>query len=315
MAAAFIALATSNMEPILKEVLNDSGREEKDQLFAEFVLNVLCHGNPRGNLAEILLKAVHDDTRSPSVKRSALYAFIYNCPESGEKIDKLKVLLEAIHSEKLPDRDDELLGTLLTHLYPDILSPAEVFRYLHEPKADMPGIYLNFWEENLIQSSSNDKTYELLDLLVEQQETLRPILEKGLFREMSIELLARSLESSRNTPSIHRLYDWLSVGLTSYHFSISGADQRVYSWLEQHPDVQEAIILEGLSQCPNFDEFWLQAPNVEELLYGANLPPDFGGLVSETGVRSDRRPSCRVLCLASISCRSLLEESNEAGAK
>lgn len=133
MAAAFSALITSDMEPVLKEVLNDSGREEKDQLFAGFVLNVLCYGSPRGNLAEILLKAVYDDTRSLGVKRATLYAFIHNCPES-ERTDKLKALLEAIHSEKLPDRDDELLGTLLTHLYPDILSPAEVFRYLHEQR-------------------------------------------------------------------------------------------------------------------------------------------------------------------------------------
>ena len=102
-AAAFGSLATSDMEPVLKEALNDSGREEKDMLFAEFVLNVLCYGTRRKNLAEILLKAIYDDTWSPGVKRSALDAFIYNCPESGEKIDKLKGLLEAIHSEKLPD--------------------------------------------------------------------------------------------------------------------------------------------------------------------------------------------------------------------
>lgn len=131
------------MEPVLKEVLNDSGREEKDLLFAEFVLNVLCYGTPQKNLAEILLKAIYDDTWSPGVKRSALDAFIYNCPESGEKIDKLKGLLEAIHSEKLPDRDDQLLGTLLTHLYPDRLSASEVFRYLHQPKADMCGMLVS----------------------------------------------------------------------------------------------------------------------------------------------------------------------------
>lgn len=275
-AAAFGPLATSDMEPVLKEVLNDSGREEKDLLFAEFVLNVLCYGTRQKNLAEILLKAIYDDTWSPGVKRSALDAFIYNCPESGEKIDKLKGLLEAIHSEKLPDRDDELLGTLLTHLYPDRLSASEVFRYLHQPKADMCGMYVGFWDSNFLQSSPKDKIHKLLDTLVEQQETLRPILRNDHFYEMSIELLARSLESSRNIPSIHRLYDRLSVGLTSCHFSISGADRRVRSWLEHHPDVQKAIILEGLARCAKSDEFWLQALKVEEFLYGANLPPDFG---------------------------------------
>ena len=71
----------------------------------------------------------------------------------------------------------------------------------------MCGMYVGFWNSNFLQSSPKDKIHELLDMLVEQQETLRPILKNDHFYEMSIELLARSLESSRNTPSIHRLYD------------------------------------------------------------------------------------------------------------
>ena len=71
----------------------------------------------------------------------------------------------------------------------------------------MCGMYVGFWNLNFLQSSPKDKIHELLDMLVEQQETLRPILKNDHFYEMSIELLARSLESSRNTPSIHRLYD------------------------------------------------------------------------------------------------------------
>jgi len=50
----------------------------------------------------------------------------------------------------------------------------------------------------------------------------------------------------------------------------------VRSWLEHRPDVQKAIILEGLARCSKSDEFWLQALKVEELLYGTDLPPDFG---------------------------------------
>ena len=275
--ATFSTLATSDMDPVLKEVLNDSGRKEKDQLFVEFVLNVLRYGTRRGNLAEILLEIIYDDIWSPNVKRAALDAFIYNCSESDEKTNKLKALLEAIRSEKLPDRDDELLGTLLTHLYPDRLSPAEVFKYLHEPKVDMCGMYFNFWDQNLVQNSSSEETYELLDLLVEQQETLRPILEKDPFREISIELLTRSLESSKSTPSIYRLYGWLSIGLTSDQIGGFDAYQRVRSWLEEHPAVQKSIIVEGLARCSDSNESWeWEVFDIDKRLYGARLPSDFG---------------------------------------
>ena len=49
----------------------------------------------------------------------------------------------------------------------------------------------------------------------------------------------------------------------------------IRSWLEQRPEVQKAVILEGLDWCPDSCEFEFHALNVFKRLHGASLPPDF----------------------------------------
>ena len=51
------------------------------------------------------------------------------------------------------------------------------------------------------------------------------------------------------------------------------AIQKIRAWLRQRPEVQKAILTEGLIRCSESDEFKRQAFN---RLYGAGLPSDFG---------------------------------------
>ena len=270
------------MEPVLKEVLNDSGREEKDLLFAEFVLNVLCYGTRQKNLAEILLKAIYDDTWSPGVKRSALDAFIHHCPDSQEKIGHLKKLLGDVQADRIIDSDNELLGTLLDQLYPTDLSTSEVLHCLMERGGtELIGRYWCFWCDGILKKSSDRDVAELLQNLYRQLSILRPILENFFdLGELPQRFLARGLQTQGDFQKPEHLYDWLEVSLVKKRPGPGEDGQKavrdIRLWLEHRPDVQKAIILEGLSRCPKSDGFWLRALKVEELLYGANLPPDFG---------------------------------------
>lgn len=280
-AAAFGALATSDMEPVLKEVLNDSGRKEKDQLFVDFVLNVLCHGTPLTDLADVLLEIVCDKTRWPGVRNSALDAFIRHYPGSPKKIRKLKKLLGDVRAGKIIDSDNELLGTLLNQLYPTDLSPSEILHCLIERGGtELIGRYWGFWCDGILKKSSDRDVAELLHNLHRQLSILRPILENFFdLEELPQRLLARGLQTQGDFQEPKRLYDWLEVGLVRNRAGLGEDGQKavrdIRLWLEHRPDVQKAIIIEGLSRCPNSDEFWSQALNVEDFLYGANLPPDF----------------------------------------
>ena len=164
-AAAFGALATPDMEPVLGEILNDSNRNRDHQMFTDFVLGVLSQGTPLPGFSGVLLEIVRDDTRWPHINALALHAFIH-CYKGQDKTSKLKALLTDIQSGSVSDPDNELLGTLLTWLYPQELSPSEVWDYISAKGSAEPlGSYHRFWGMGLIMTSSDDKIDELLDSL------------------------------------------------------------------------------------------------------------------------------------------------------
>ena len=189
--AAFGALATSDMEPVLREVLTDSSREKEHQLVAYFVLRVLKEGSPLSSLSDILLGIVRDDTWLPGINTPALDAFIH-CHTSQDKTSRLKTLLADIHIESISDPNNELLGTLLTQLYPQELPPSELWDYLSEKgNPDLIGRHCRFWNTGLIEKSSDENVAELLDNLNGRIPGLRPALESRHLSGLPLKLLAR----------------------------------------------------------------------------------------------------------------------------
>ena len=283
-AAAFGAIATPDMEPALKKILNDSNRDRDHQIFIDFVLRFLREGGPLPNLADLLLEIVRDGTRWPRVNDAALNAFICNCPDSPKKTGKLKELLADIHTGSLSDADNQLLGALLTQLYPDDLPPSEVWDYFTDQgDPNLTGRYTMFWEIDLLDNdkSSDEQVAELLDHLHERLPDLQPVLDvRHLNDDLPLKLLARGLKSHGDKLDTERLYNWLNVGFSENHDGFWGhaeeAINEIRSWLKQRPEVYKAVFLEGLSRCPQSDKFGWYAFNVQNRLYGANPPSDFG---------------------------------------
>ena len=281
MAAAFGALATPDMESVLNAILSDSNRDRDHQMFTDFVLRVLGEGGPLPNLSELLLEIVRDDTRWPRVNCAALDAFIH-CSEIEEKTSKLKALLADIQSGRVFDPDSELFSTLLIQLYPQDLPPSEIWGYL--PETEDPHFsrkYYLFLRPSLLQKSSDEQVAELLDNLNERLSVLRPVMDSSRrTRHFPIKPLARALKARGDELDTERLYNWLDLGSarTQNGFLTSDEEgiQEIRAWLEQRPKVQKAVILEGLSRCPESDKFWWHASKVQYRLYGASPPADFG---------------------------------------
>ncbi|MXW78684.1 MAG: hypothetical protein F4Z57_06820 [Gemmatimonadetes bacterium] len=281
MTAAFGALATPDMEPVLKSILSDSNRDRDHQMFTDFVLRILREGGPLPNLSELLLEIVRDDTRWPRVNYAALEAFIYNCPDSPEKTGKLKALLADIHTGNLSDLDNELLGVLLTQLYPQEVPPLEVWDYLSEEgKPEYFGRYWRFWDTELLKRSSDEQVVELLDNLQQRLPLLQSALDVRHLNSLPLKLLARGLEAHGDQLEPEHLYDWLDVGFAenqdAFWSRAKETLREIRSWLEQRPEDHKAVFLEGLSRGPESYKFWRHADNVQKRLYDANQPPDFG---------------------------------------
>ena len=270
-ATAFGALATPGMEPALNKILTDPSRSDPQQIFTGFVLDVLSEGIPLPGLSGTLLDILHDGTRWPRINLSALDAFVHNCQDESYKTNVLRQLLDDIHTERVPDPDNELLGTLLIQLYPHEIPLSEVLDYLFRNETNLVGRYWRFWWITFLERSSDLKIGETLDKLQQQLIEPRPTLEvSDCLSGLPLRLLEHGLTAIGDQLDAGRLYNWLGVG------TVTKDTHKIRSWLQQRPEVQKKVIMEGLNRWTESDEVGVHAFGVYKRLYGASLPCDFG---------------------------------------
>ena len=269
-------LATPGMEDAFRQVLRSEDRGEKQEIFTCFVLGVLVHGAPMSDLSDELLETVRDDTHGSRVSALALEAFI-RCYPGPEISDTLSSLLTDVHSGIISDPDNELLGILLARLYPQEVTPSEVWNYF--PKSWDPALLGSdhlFWNRELASKTTDAELPQLLGSLRDQYDDLWPTLERRLWDDVPFILLARGLTAHGEQLDTKTLYAWLGIG-SSWNGQEDESILEIRAWLERHPEVQKAVIVEGLERWkPESGEFRAHTFNLEQCLFDANLPPDFG---------------------------------------
>ena len=282
----FTPLVTRDMQPTLKKVLEDKSRDQGHETFTGFILRVLAHGVRMPTLSQDLLEIVRDDTRKPGINRVALDAFLHNCTEGQERADKLKALLDDVLRGDLFDPDSKILGTLLSQLYPDEITPIKIWDYLSEKKdRERPyiGEYEFFWHTGLIEKSSDEQVTELLDHFPHRHPGLR----SHSLQELPLKLLMRGLRSYGDQLGTARLYDWLGVGeIEEGHWERGKAAMEIRSWLEERPELQKALVLEGLDRWCKSSDLTLHTFYIHDRLYGANLPRGFSFWCMEQAIGS-----------------------------
>jgi hypothetical protein len=280
-AAPFGALATPDMVPVFLELLADPSRSEADIALLDCALDALHYGSPLAEIAspdellrlDALLDAVARNANYPShIRHSALKILLRDLPRNG---DRLVAIAKDIHAEKIEDKDDQLLGRLLTELFPELIHPTEVFDFLQPQKQDrLIGDYHMFWGHHLADDAPSDLLPELLDQLVLHAPRLRKSFEHLQIERMAGGLLARALEAHGDMVDDVRLYEWLGTGLDEHvHPRIDGEHQaRVASWLAARPKRYKAILREGATRCIGREDVRYCLYETASRLYGAEPP-------------------------------------------
>ena len=276
----FGALATPDMEEELRNILTTSGRDETDQALADCVLDAMAHGVRFPSMDDILMDAIRDASWWPRIRRAAIEVINRGIEEGPEAASRMKSILNEISSGAIADSDDDLMGYLLTELYPGQVSSKEVLDYLHTPtRRNYSGSYVHFWRYRLLEQSSDEDVGVLLDQLIPRLDSIQKVLDDHHLHGMTTGLLAKGLELHGDSIDTQRLYNWLKTGLDRHEFHPHGEENqisRIQNWLAARPDIQKAILSIGEKHCLGSENFGYCMYKIQSRLYRAEPPPDYG---------------------------------------
>ena len=271
-APAFASLATPAMRSTFERTLVAPPDDGDGQIVVDFVLCVLREAAPLEGLPPLFLDIVRDRKRWPRVRDAALAAFVhYNTSGLGDS--DLVALLEDIKERRVTDPNDELLGQLLSALYPRQVGPAMVWEYLKDPAERYTGVYKIFWAIDLADLSSDRNTVECLDELHNRFTQLEQV-GRSVLAPCVARLLARALPTHGDGIETPRLYDWLDMavrlGVGIYR---NRGDEVIRRWVGKHSERHVDIMLEGLRRP--VEEHWYAPYEAFRRLFGANVSPAF----------------------------------------
>ena len=274
-------LATPDMAESFRRILTGPARDDGRQSLVFMLLVSFKHCDAIPGIVELILDVLRDDTWEHGVRTAALDVLIRHERDAGHPAVDLHALLAEIDAGTISDPDDDLLGSLLIELYPGELTVPRLLQYLRTPGSpSYLGSYFRFWSEHVPETSSVAQLSELLDLIVENTDRLRPALvgrrgEVSFLRRVPYLLLKRVIVELREDVPTHRLRAWLEV-VSDPELRFRPDDSAsIRQWLERHPDVLKNLIdmeVEGCSGSPGFSRCMHL---LERCLFRVRWPPDW----------------------------------------
>lgn len=227
----FGALASPEMEPIFRQVLEDPTQHP---VAVSCVIDAIRFGYPLPSLGDHLLDLARDGSRLEFLRVDALKAFGSVC---AERVSELRGLLEDVHCGRVDDVHCRLRGVLLRRLYPGVVGPAEVNKYLVEEPKSFLGEYSRWLLDEVAATTPPEDIPKLLDSIASCNAEIDK-RRRYSYRRFIGKLLYLGLSLFGESLSPERLYAWLGVSLDKY-WKVMFEDEHVVAirqWLDSHPD-------------------------------------------------------------------------------
>lgn len=273
------AIVSPELEGTFRDILLEAPRELEHQSYVMQLMQMLADGEPLPALSGALEETVRDETRNLGVRCAALEVLISYYARGACGSEALVKMLGEIAEDVLNDPQDELLGLLLSALYPRVLSIGEAQTYLRAPRlTDRSGEYSDFWTRHVPEKSTPDQLAELLDVIAAKFEDYRPFLvgQTGMYNalgQLPMRLLTEVLRAARRKVAKERLYDWLGVVSDPGLRVPEGERLSVRFDLEWNREALKDLITYGVETCLRTGDDCMGL--VDRRLFGAR-PFDYG---------------------------------------
>ena len=247
---ALTSLINEHSVAVLTRYLNEDDRVEGRQSAVGLLLHALLHAAGARPCLKSLERAIRDATWNPVVRKSALRALLYH---SGDEASSTLIrLVDDLRDGRVEDRDGDLMGTLLSHLYPVHLGPGRIGDYLVPlGSPDYIGAYRLFWSTHLPRKTGEENLVTLLRSISERGEAFRSKLGSTGCGVMLQKLVRRALDAEGDTLTASIVYDWLElIDFEVPESALARTDEylAVTKWLADRHELQKELALEGLNR-------------------------------------------------------------------
>ena len=254
-APALDSLINEHSVALLTRYLEDDDRSQARRTVVGLLLHALSRVDRVSPCPGSLQRAIREASWDRWVRHYALRALLLN---GGDKAPAtLNALLDDLRDGRVEDRDGDLLGALLDHLYPVHLGPERIWDYLvPRGRPDDAGTYRIFWSTHLPNRTKGSELVALLGSLREQGGALREHLRDDWLRRMIRKLVRRALDNAGDHVSVSTLYDWLElIDFEELESTLVQTDEylEVGKWLAARPELLKKLALEGLHRRVGID--------------------------------------------------------------
>jgi uncharacterized protein (DUF1778 family) len=264
--------------------LQEEQLTQAHEFWIRILLDILKNHSIQPELTQRLLEIVQDERYTDETRCEALDAWLSTNPP----IHNIQSLLQALHIQKITDKNQRLLGTALCTVYPKHLSTQDVLPYFNRLDYDQMGYPVDgsfqlFWGYIFIKelpSQDLRSTLETLGIWTQNEINKFISYDQHRLTDMLSKLLARAITELGDKITDAELLDWLMIGVDQ-HGTNHLKDTRhreehthIAEWMNTRPTRYKGVLFEGYQHAALHADPIHQVYLYEKALAGFSPPAD-----------------------------------------
>lgn len=214
---------------IIELIQKDSG----DSHLLSVIFNAISTSNSSQtpDLEKCLINYIENENNPDHLRSDAIQA-LNKITDESKSI--LVSLLGRINSEEFQDKRQELRGSLIEYIYPNIIGPSQIIDFLVKPESGYIGSYYMFIAHGIFTLTSRE---DLPKLAIHANKLQKTEVINNTYSEFLNQLSLKLIQEFYSEASIKDIYSWLKLSINQYDSNTHDTSQKIAltSILERDP--------------------------------------------------------------------------------